>query len=120
MSGFVVALFTAMVAMAGLAFDGSRLIAAHAKINDHAANAARLAAQEVIDIRLDNERVDPQAGNIAARRYLDRHGLSGQVRIEGLRVTVSIEQSVPMTLLAVVGVSQRTVASTREVEIVDE
>jgi len=119
-SGFVVSLFTAMVAMAALAFDGSRLIAAHAKLDDHAASAARLAAQEVVDIRLNNERIDPYAGNIAARRYLDRYGLSGHVKIEGLRVTVSLEQSVPMTLLGVVGVSQRAVAATRVVEIVDE
>ncbi len=120
MSGFVVSLFTALVAMAALAFDGARLIAAHAEVNDHAANAARLAAQEVIDIRLNEERIDPHAGTVAARRYLDRHGIAGQIRIDGLRVTVAVEHTVQMTLLSVVGVSQRTVSSTREVEIIDE
>jgi len=119
-TGFVVSLITALMAMAALTFDGARLIAAHAEINDHAANAARVAAQEVIDIRLDAERIDPHAGNIAARRYLDHHGLIGDVRIAGLRVEVTIVKTVPMTLLKAVGVHQRTVATTREVVVVDE
>jgi hypothetical protein len=119
-SGFVASLFMALVAMAALAFDGTRLIAAHAEISDHAANAARLAAQEVIDIRLSKERIDPQAGRSAAKRYLDQHGLTGHVQVDGLRATVTIEKSVPMTLLSVVGISERVVATVRQVEVVDE
>jgi Flp pilus assembly protein TadG len=119
-SGFVVSVFTALVAMAALAFDGTRLIAGHAEISDHAASAARLAAQEVIDIRLGKERIDPQAGRSAARQYLDQHGLTGHVQVDGLRVTVTIEKSVAMTLLSVVGISERVVATVRQVEVVDE
>jgi hypothetical protein len=119
-TGFIVSLFTALVAMAAFAFDGARLVAAHAEMNDHAANAARVAAQEIIDIRVGNERIDPQMGSYAARRYLDRHGLAGHVRIEGLRVEVTIEKTVEMKLLSVVGVRERSVSTTREVVVIDQ
>lgn len=120
MSGFVTSLFMAVVAVAAFAFDGTRLIAAHAQIGDHAANAARIAAQEVVDVRLDKERIDPVAGSLAARRYLDRHNLSGHIQINGLRVAVTVEQTVQMKLLSLIGVSDRTVTSIRKVELVDQ
>ena len=120
MSGFVVSLFLGLMAMAGLVFDGSRLVAARAEIDDHAANAARAAAQEIVDVRLGQERIDPQAGSAAARGYLDAHGLDGTVQIDGLRVRVNVVDTVPMTLLALVGVDERVVATTRVVEMIDE
>ncbi|MEY4401902.1 MAG: hypothetical protein RL072_1767 [Actinomycetota bacterium] len=120
MSGFVTSLFMAVVAVAAFAFDGTRLIASHAQISDHAANAARIAAQEVVDVRLDRERIDPVAGSLAARHYLDRHGLSGHVQIDGLRVSVTVQQTVQMSLLSMIGVGNRTVTSTRKVELVDQ
>ena len=120
MSGFIVSLVMAMVAVAGLVFDGSRLVAARAEINDHAANAARAAAQEIIDVRLGAERIDPDNGLVSARRYLHQHGLSGDIQIDGLRVRVTLEKEVPMTLLWLVGVSRRNVSTTREVVVVDQ
>jgi Flp pilus assembly protein TadG len=119
-SGFVVSLFLGLMAMAGLVFDGSRLVAARAEIDDHAANAARAAAQEIVDVRLGQERIDPQAGSAAARGYLAAHGLDGTVQIDGLRVRVTVVDTVPMTLLALVGVDERVVATTRVVEMIDE
>lgn len=120
MSGFVVSLCMALVAVAGFVFDGSRLVAARAEINDHAANAARAAAQEIIDVRLGAERIDPENGTISAQRYLQHHGLVGDVEIEGLRVRVTVVKHVPMTLLSLVGVGDRTVSSTRVVLVIDE
>jgi len=119
-SGFVVSLCMALVAVAGFVFDGSRLVATRAEINDHAANAARAAAQEIIDVRLGAERIDPEKGTISARQYLQHHGLTGDVDIEGLRVRVTIVKQVPMTLLSLVGVGERTVSTTREVLMVDQ
>lgn len=109
----------AMVAVAGLVFDGSRLVAARAEINDHAANAARAAAQEIIDVRLGVERIDPETGLASAQRYLHQHDLSGVIQIEGLRVRVTVVTEVPMTLLSLVGIDRRNVSTTREVLVVD-
>lgn len=120
MSGFVVGLCTALLAVSALVFDGGRIVAARAALDDHAANAARAAAQEIIDVRLGNERIDPIHGAHVASRYLAAHGLTGDVRIDGLRVEVSLEYVVPMTMLKLVGISDRRVATTREVLVIDE
>lgn len=119
MSGFVVSLFAGLLSVAALVFDGSRLVAAHAQLADHAANAARAAAQEIVDVRLGSERIDPEAGREAALRYLERHDLVGRVTISGLRAEVSVERSVPMTLLSLLGVERRTVSVERVVVMVD-
>jgi hypothetical protein len=112
-------MFTSIIALSALVFDGARLVAARAELEDHAANAGRAAAQEVIDIRLGAERIDPVAGREAALRYLELHGLGGDVRIAGLQVEVALSRSVPMTLLAYVGISQRRVAVERTVWVID-
>ena len=120
MSGFVVSIFAGLVALSALVFDGARLISQRAVLDDHAANAARAAAQEIIDIRLGNERIDPQAGSVAAHRYLAQHDLVGSVRIDGLSVEVTVVQNFPMTLLTLAGVGDQVLATTREVRVVDE
>jgi len=119
-SGFVVSLMAGFIAVAGLVFDGSRLLAAHAALEDHAGNAARAAAQEVIDVRRDQERIDPREGARNAHDYLSTHGLTGDVVIHEMWVRVSLRDEVPMTLLALIGVSARTVSVVREVEMIDE
>jgi len=118
-TGLLVGVFTSIIALSALVFDGARLVAARAELEDHAANAGRAAAQEVIDIRLGAERIDPVAGREAALRYLDLHGLGGDVRIAGLQVEVALSRSVPMTLLAHVGISQRRVAVERTVWVIN-
>ena len=118
-TGLLVGMFTSIIALSALVFDGARLIAARAELEDHAANAGRAAAQEIIDIRLGAERIDPVAGREAALRYLELHGLGGDVRIAGLQVEVALSRAVPMTLLAHVGISQRRVAVERTVWVID-
>ena len=118
-TGLLVGMFTSIIALSALVFDGARLVAARAELEDHAANAGRAAGQEVIDIRLGAERIDPVAGREAALRYLELHGLGGDVRIAGLQVEVALSRSVPMTLLAYVGISQRRVAVERTVWVID-
>lgn len=118
-AGLVVGMFASIIALSALVFDGARLVAARAELEDHAANAGRAAAQEIIDIRRDIERIDPVAGREAAARYLELHGLSGDVRIVGLQVEVAIVRSVPMTLLSYIGISERRVAVTRTVLVID-
>jgi hypothetical protein len=45
--------------------------------------------------------------------------LGGDVHIAGLQVEVALSRSVPMTLLAYVGISQRRVAVERTVLVID-
>ena len=118
-TGLLVGMFTSIIALSALVFDGARLVAARAELEDHAANAGRAAAQEIIDIRLGAERIDPVAGREAALRYLELHGLGGDVRIAGVQVEVALSRSVPMTLLANVGISQRRVAVERTVWVIE-
>jgi hypothetical protein len=118
-AGLLVGMFTSIIALSALVFDGARLVAARAELEDHAANAGRAAAQEIIDIRLGAERIDPVAGREAALRYLELHGMGGDVRIAGLQVEVALSRAVPMTLLAHVGISQRRVAVERTVWVID-
>lgn len=118
-TGLLVGMFTSIIALSALVFDGARLVAARAELEDHAANAGRAAAQEIINIRLGAERIDPVAGREAALRYLELHGLGGDVRIAGVQVEVALSRSVPMTLLAYVGISQRRVAVERTVWVID-
>nr|MBU6203646.1 hypothetical protein [Acidobacteriota bacterium] len=120
MSGFVVSVFAGLIALSALVFDGARLLAHRAALDDHAANAARAAAQEIVDIRLGNERIDPEAGSLAAHRYLASHDLVGSVKIDGLSVEVTVVRTVPVTLLSLVGVDEQVVATTRAVRVVDE
>ncbi|NBO06490.1 MAG: hypothetical protein EBV17_05555 [Actinobacteria bacterium] len=118
-AGLLVGMFTSIIALSALVFDGARLVAARAELEDHAANAGRAAAQEIIDIRLGAERIDPVAGREAAFRYLELHGLRGDVHIAGLQVEVALSRAVPMTLLTYVGISQRRVAVERTVWVID-
>lgn len=120
MSGFVVSVVGALFAVSAFVFDGARVVAARAALDDHAANAARAAAQEIIDVRLDNERIDPVRGRSAATAYLARHGMSGSIRIDGLRVEVALTEVLPMTLLRIIGVQDRRIATVREVVVVDQ
>ena len=120
MTGFVVSVVAGIFALAGLVFDGSRLLAVRAQLEDHAGNAARAAAQEVIDVRLDRERIDPRQGARAAHDYLDLHGVAGEVSIRELSVQVSVSQEVPMRLLTLIGIRSRTVSAVREAVVVDE
>jgi len=87
-TGLLVGMFTSIIALSALVFDGARLVAARAELEDHAANAGRAAAQEVIDIRLGAERIDPVAGREAALRYLELHGLGAHVGLSQRRVAV--------------------------------
>lgn len=119
MTGFVVSLVTMMFAVAGLVFDGSRLVAARAELGDHAAGAARIAAQHVVDVRLGDERIDIDGGSAAAMHYLAAHNLDGTVRIDGLTVEVTVLRSIPLVLLSAIGVRERLLVVTREAELVE-
>lgn len=117
-SGFVVCLALTFMAMAGLAIDSGRLVAARLEAADHAENAARLGAQEVDRIRLGIRDVDPVRAREATTSYFADHGLDGSVTIEHQTVTVTIHEEQETTILHLFGVGSRGFSVTRRATIV--
>jgi len=117
-TAFVIGLVMTFVVAAGLAVDGGRLVAAHVSAGDHAENAARAGAQEVTLVRLGWRLIDPTRATATARAYLQSHGLEGDVHADFRSVTVTVRMHQRTTLLQLVGVGDRTVASTRTARLV--
>ena len=91
-SAFVAVIVIALVAVAGLVYDGGQILTAQARVRDLAANAARAGAQEIdLDtLRAEQQVVlDPDRASSVALDYLAAHGAIGSVEINGSRVTVT-------------------------------
>lgn len=118
---FVVALTLALMLVAGLVYDGGRVLAARQLARDLADSAARAAAQE---IDLDALRsgappaLDTLAAEAAAEGYLDALGYDGEVVVTGDRVEVTVSLTTRIVLLQLAGVPDRTVTGTGLARIV--
>jgi hypothetical protein len=117
-SGFVVCLALTLTAMAGLAVDSGRLVAARLEATDHAENAARLGAQEVDQIRLGVRTVDPMRAREVTSAYFSDHGLDGSMTVNDQTVTVTIYDEQETTILHLFGVGTRQFTVTRRATIV--
>ena len=60
-TAFVVTVTSSLMLLVGLVHDGGRLVAAHLRVSDVAAAAARAGAQQVVGIRAGRLEVDPAA-----------------------------------------------------------
>ena len=117
-SAFVVCLFLGMVALVGLAYDGGRVSSRYGELSDLAANAARIGAQQVTGIRAGEPRIDPEGARAAAARFLARRNLPSRIVVQGDRITVSVRTVVPMRILSLLGVTERSISVTRSAELV--
>jgi len=115
-SGFVVVLSMTFVACAGLAFDGGRMIAARVEATDAAENAARAGAQQVTSLRSGNPTIDKSAATISAKRFLETIGITGVATADENSVTVTTNIKVPMILLGIFGVRDRSVSAVRSAQ----
>lgn len=118
-TAFVVGIVLALIVSVGLAFDSGRLVATRVEIADHAENAARLAAQEVVGIRSGHPMIDPARGRRVASAYLAEHGLAGTVTIGPRSVTVEVHRTQDMLILKLAGVGSKTISASRSAEITD-
>lgn len=117
----VVGLTVAMLLVAGLVYDGGRLLAARREAYALADNAARAGAQAVhLDalrtggtVELVDERV-----RAAAHTYLDRLGHQGSVTSAGSTVEVTVTIDVPMAVLKIAGIDTRTVTGRGQARLV--
>lgn len=115
-TAFVVGLVMTFIVCAGLGVDGGRLIAARLTLADHAENAARLAAQELTSLRTGSPKIDQQAAYQSARRYLNDNNMTGEIDTSPESVTVTVSQTVEMTLLRLFGADDHQLFVTRQVE----
>lgn len=109
-SAFLVVIALTLVFVAGLVLDGGRMLATRREVQDVAQNAARAGAQAV-DLsaaRSGAATIDPGQASAAADSYLALAGHTGTTQVTGDTVTVTVTDTVSMTLLSLAGIGSRT------------
>jgi Flp pilus assembly protein TadG len=99
---FVAVIATALVMVAGMAYDGGHLIATHGEARAIAQKAARAGAQHIDRDTLratGTITLDPDAARTAAAAYLDAAGATGTADIQGAAITVTVSLTSPMLIL---------------------
>ena len=119
-TAFVAVVATALVLVAGMAYDGGQVIRAHNAARNNAERAARAGAQQIdLDLlRATNEpRLDPAAAEAAAVDYLERAGVSGTATASDSSITVTVTAVQRMLILPG---ADRTIVVSETAEAVDE
>lgn len=120
-SAFVVIIVLTVMACAGLAIDGARVVGAKVSAADHAENAARAGAQAVAGVRVGGTpTLDPGRARLLAEAYLASQGVPGTVAATSERITVTVHTTVSTTLLRLVGISSKSVTATRSASPVSQ
>jgi Flp pilus assembly protein TadG len=104
------------VACAGLAFDGGRMIAARAQATDAAENAARAGAQQITSLRSGSPSIDKNSAITSAHQFLESIEIMGAATADENSVTVTTNIRVPMTLLGLFGVRDKSVSAVRSAQ----
>jgi len=115
-TAFVVGLLMTFIVCAGLGIDGGRLVAARLTLADHAENAARFAAQELVSLRTGSPKIDQQAARRSAMQYFADNQLNGEVEVSAESVTITVSQTIEMSLLQLFGARDHLISVTRRVE----
>jgi Flp pilus assembly protein TadG len=115
-TAFVVGLLMTFIVCAGLGVDGGRLVAARLTLADHAENAARFAAQELVSLRTGSPKIDQQAARRSAMQYFADNQLNGEVAVSAESVTITVSQTIEMSLLQLFGARDHLISVTRRVE----
>jgi Flp pilus assembly protein TadG len=110
---FVVVIFIALIAMAGLVIDGGSALAAKRRAMTTAEQAARVGADALdpASLRSGQPVVARHRAISAAQAYLDRVGAAGRVDVDGGIVTVTVSAAYDTALLSVIGVNRMRVTS---------
>lgn len=119
-TAFVAVVATALVLVAGMAYDGGQVIRAHNAARNDAERAARAGAQQIdLDhLRATSEpRLDPAAAEAAAVDYLERVGVRGTATVSDSSVTVTVTAVQPMLILPG---ADRTIVVSETATAVDE
>ena len=123
-TAFVVVMLTTVIACAGLALDGARLMGSRRNAQLVAAAAARTGSQWFDETALNNGSVelDAPAAIAEVESLLDQQGFDAQHRqvtyLGNGTLLVKVSEDVPMLLLGLVGVTTRRVTASAQTEIV--
>ena len=100
-SAFVAVLAVALVAVAGLAYDGGQIIRVTADARDLASAAARAGTQQLAieQVHAGRAWLDAAAAHDAASAYLASVATSGTVTVTDTDVRVTVTVTQPMRLL---------------------
>ena len=112
-TAFVVGIVLTIFTCGALVVDGGKIVRDYLRFADLAENAARSGSQELRSLRSGEPSVDPQRATNAARQYLLRYGVSGDVYVEDGEVIVRITTPVEFGLLKIVGLNRTEVTVTR-------
>lgn len=117
---FVVLLVVPMLLMSALAFDGGRILTARRSAVDTAQNAALAGVQAISGptVRQGGLGVESNRVEAAAQDYLARNGATGTVDVTAAEVTVTVTGTIDLTLLPMIGISQKTVQGRGRAELV--
>lgn len=112
----------AFTVLLGLVVDGGRLIDARLASARTAAQAARLGADSLSAASVRNGDSTISASTAAARTrdYLREAGMSGNVRVTGDRVTVTVTGTSPNHILTIVGLSSFPIQETQTAQAITE
>jgi Flp pilus assembly protein TadG len=112
---FTAIVVAALVACAGLAVDGGRILAARRDAAAVAAAAARRASQELAYPELAGgvAAIDPIRARTVAEAYLARAGASGSVTADPQRVSVTVTVTASSVVLGAFGIGSKSVTATR-------
>ncbi|HEY8092938.1 MAG TPA: pilus assembly protein TadG-related protein [Acidimicrobiales bacterium] len=116
----IVAMTGVMILAAGLAFDGSRVLAARREAVDLANQAARAGAQavEVGGVRAGRVGLDPRTAAEVANQFVAATGHHGSAVAGGTTVVVTVDITVDLPLLSAAGLSSTTVTGRGSARIV--
>jgi hypothetical protein len=112
---FVLVAVLALLALAGLVFDGGALLSARREGMNVAHGAARVGTQEIDEVasRHSGRPVMNRAAAVReAEAYLIRKGWDGYAVAYSDRVEVTVTTTKPLTMLGAIGVAPRTVRAT--------
>ncbi len=119
-TGFVAVIATALVMVAGMAYDGGQVIHAHNAARNDAEQAARAGAQQIdiTHLRQTSEpRLDPVEAEAAALDYLAQVGATGTASVDGADITVTVTRTQPLHILPG---QDRTITVTETASAVEE
>ena len=116
----LVAMTGVMILAAGMAYDGSRVLAGRREAVDVASQAARAGAQAIDEgsVRAGAVAVDPAEAVAAAVRFVRATGHRGSATLNGDVVVVEVQIDVALPLLSAAGVSSTTVTGRSSARIV--
>jgi len=119
-TAFVAVVAVALVMVAGMAYDGGQVMAAHNAARNDAEQAARAGAQQIdlTHLRQTNEpRLDPAEAESAALAYLARSGSTGTVAVDDASITVTVTR---IQALLILPGADRTITVSETASAVEE